>query len=75
MQIIYAIDPKTQMAARVHIGCESYRELFVDFLIANGLDAAITDEADPPQRSEEEQQTVNKLLEAFKNHLDSRVLN
>lgn len=75
MQIIYAIDPRTQNAARVVINCEEYRELFIDFLITHGLDAAITDEEAPPTRSAEEQATVNRLMEAFSNELKSRVLN
>lgn len=75
MQVIYAIDPKTQNAARVVINCEAYRELFIDFLLAHGLDAAITDEEVKPTRSPEEEAMVNWLMEVFHNELNSRVLN
>lgn len=75
MQIIYAIDPRTHHSARVHIGCEGYRDLFIEFLITTGHNVAITDEEKLPERSVEEQDIVNMLMEAFKHELDSRVLN
>lgn len=75
MRVIYAIDPKTQNAARCVIPCEAYSELFIDFLLMSGYDAAITDEATKPERSDEELAAVNQLMEAFKHELDSRVLN
>ena len=75
MRIIYAINPKTQSAARVIIGCEAYQELFVDFLITHGLDVAITDEANKPTRSATEEQVAGQLLEQFHHDLNSRVLN
>lgn len=75
MQIIYVIDPSTNVGARVHIGCEAYRELFIDFIISRGFNAAITDEADKPVRSPAEEAAVNQLMEAFSNELNSRVLN
>jgi hypothetical protein len=75
MRVIYAIDPKTQNAARVTIGCDAYQQLFIDFLVTNGYDAAITDEATKPVRSAAEEATVNRLMEAFKHQLDTRVLN
>lgn len=75
MRIIYAINPQTQAAARVIIGCEAYQELFIDFLVANGLDAAITDEAIKPNRPPEEVQVAERLMEAFANDLKARVLN
>lgn len=75
MRVIYAIDPRTQNAARVTIGCEAYQELFLDFLMMNGYDAAITEEAVKPQRSPAEEAAVNQLMEAFHNELNSRVLN
>ena len=75
MRIIYAINPQTQAAARVFIGCEAYQELFIDFLVMSGLDVAITDEATKPTRPPEEERVANQLMEAFKHELDSRVLN
>jgi len=75
MRIIYAIDPKTQNAARVTIGCDAYQQMFLDFLLMNGYDAAITDEATKPIRSAAEEAAVNKLMEAFKHELDTKVLN
>jgi hypothetical protein len=75
MQIIYVIDPSTNAAARVHIGCEAYRELFLDFIISRGFNAAITDEVEKPTRTPAEESAVNQLMEAFHNDLNSRVLN
>ena len=75
MRIIYAINPQTQAAARVFIGCEAYQELFIDFLVAHGLDVAITDEATKPIRPAAEEQVANQLMEAFANDLKARVLN
>lgn len=75
MQIIYVINPSTHLGVRVHIGCDAYRELFLDYIISRGFDAAITDEAEKPVRSPAEEATVNQLMEAFHNELNSRVLN
>ena len=75
MQVIYAINPQTQAAARVVIGCEAYQELFIDFLVMSGLDVAITDEANKPVRSAEEEHVAQQLVEAFHHELNSRVLN
>lgn len=75
MRIIYAINPQTQAAARVFIGCEAYQELFIDFLVMNGMNVAITDEATKPTRSPEEEHVAERLMEAFANDLNSRVLN
>lgn len=75
MRVIYAINPQTQAAARVVIGCEAYQELFVDFLVASGLNVAITDEATKPVRPADEELVAQRLVEAFHHELNSRVLN
>lgn len=74
MQIIHVIDPVDGFITRIFIGCEEYRELFIDFALAHKCDVALMDLEQMPERSPQEIAVGQEMLTQFHQYINERIL-